>query len=73
MEGTTIHGPRGCKSHYKPKIRLDSSKGRYLNWQKESYPEQWMTCNPILVSWIFNHLDKALKNSVAGVKNAKTL
>ncbi|PKH69533.1 hypothetical protein CRG98_050100, partial [Punica granatum] len=39
----------------------------------ELYHEQWITCNSMLVSWIFNHLDGELQNSVAGARNAKVL
>ncbi|PKI73560.1 hypothetical protein CRG98_006141 [Punica granatum] len=39
----------------------------------ESYHDLWVTCNSMLVSWIFNHLDEDLQNSVAGAKNAKIL
>ncbi|PKI36361.1 hypothetical protein CRG98_043245 [Punica granatum] len=38
----------------------------------EPYHEQWVTYNSVLVSWIFNHLDEELQNSVTGAKNAKT-
>ncbi|PKI36305.1 hypothetical protein CRG98_043331 [Punica granatum] len=39
----------------------------------EPCQEQWVTCNSMLLSWIFNHLDEELQNSVTGSKNAKTL
>ncbi|PKI46265.1 hypothetical protein CRG98_033335 [Punica granatum] len=39
----------------------------------EPHREQWVTCNSMLLSWIFNHLDEELHNSVAGARNAKTL
>ncbi|XP_031396885.1 uncharacterized protein LOC116207907 [Punica granatum] len=39
----------------------------------EPHHEQWVTCNSMLVSWIFNHLDEDLHSSVAGAKNAKVL
>ncbi|PKI35679.1 hypothetical protein CRG98_043950 [Punica granatum] len=39
----------------------------------EPYRDQWVTCNSMLVSWIFNHLDEDLQNSVVGAKYAKVL
>ncbi|XP_031396748.1 uncharacterized protein LOC116207794 [Punica granatum] len=56
------------------KNKLSFIEGKVLQpAEGEPYHEQWVTCNSMLLSWIFNRLDEDLQNSVAGARNAKTL
>ncbi|PKI37725.1 hypothetical protein CRG98_041876 [Punica granatum] len=59
---------------FQAKNKLDFIEGKVQQpAEGEAYHEQWVICNSMLVSWIFNHLEEELQNSVVGAKNAKVL
>ncbi|PKI71919.1 hypothetical protein CRG98_007687 [Punica granatum] len=69
-----LNGRNYCEWIYAPRINLVSRTGTGKKPEAaDPLTERWTICNSILVTWIFNHLEKDLHAIVYHVEDAKAL